>query len=168
MNEMTEIIEINKVALLSEIISKLEGEIKKLRESFEEAKLTSIEAPGRMQSRYDTMGVEAAWVADGLAKSLEEKVEGVYRLKNLRLPENPEKVSLGCVVGIGPNENGVENLYFILPACGGISITVKNNLVVQTVMPQAPVARALIGKSLDDEVSVRRNREEPDTIQYLA
>jgi hypothetical protein len=165
---MADTIDINKEALLGEIIRKLEAEIKKLRESFEEAKLTSIEAPGRMQSRYDTMGVEAAWVADGLAKSLEEKVEGTYKLKNFTLPENPEKVSLGCVVGIGPEDGGVVNLYFILPACGGISITVDNNMIIQTVMPQAPVARALIGKSLDDEVIVRRDRKEPDTIQYLA
>ncbi|MDQ3807111.1 MAG: hypothetical protein M3298_02970 [Thermoproteota archaeon] len=165
---MAATIEINKGELLGEIVARLEAEIKKLRESFEEAKLTSIEAPGRMQSRYDTMGVEAAWVADGLAKSLEERVEGVYRLKNIRLPEDPEKVSLGCVVGIGPEDGGVENLYFILPACGGISVTVESGVLIQTVMPQAPVARALIGKSLDDEVTVRRDRKEPDTIQYLA
>ena len=165
---MAQTFDIDKEALLAEIIRQLEDEIKKLRESFEEAKLTSIEAPGRMQSRYDTMGVEAAWVADGLAKSLEEKVEGVYRLKNFKLPENPEKVSLGCIVGIGREDAGVENLYFILPACGGMNMVIDNNAIVQTVMPQAPVARALIGKSLEDEVLVRRDRNEPDTIQHLA
>src|SRR5205085_6523285 len=162
---MTAEINIDKAALLAEIVHKLEEEIKKLRESFEEAKLTSIEAPGRMQSRYDTMGVEAAWVADGLAKSLEEKVEGVYRLKNFKLREEPERASIGCLVGTGPEDGSIENLYFILPACGGISIPVDGNgLTVQTVMPQAPVARALIGKSLDDEFMVRKGRKDPDII----
>ena len=158
---------INKTTLLGEIIQKLEAEIKQLRESFEEAKLTSIEAPGRMQSRYDTMGVEAAWVADGLAKSLEEKVEGVYKLKNFRMPEDPERVSIGCLVGIGPDNGDVESIYWILPACGGITIPIDNNLTLQTVMPQAPVARALIGKSLDDEVMARRGKTD-DVVLYLA
>lgn len=158
---------INKTALLQEIIHKLEAEVKQLRESFEEAKLTSIEAPGRMQSRYDTMGVEAAWVADGLAKSIEEKVEGVYKLKNFRMPEDPERVSIGCLVGIGPENGDIESVFWILPACGGISVPLDDNLTLQTVMPQAPVARALIGKSLDDEVSARRGRTD-DVVLYLA
>ncbi|MCU1265693.1 MAG: hypothetical protein JWM21_2011 [Acidobacteria bacterium] len=162
-------IAIDKTALLEGIIRTLEEEIKTLRASFDEAKLTSIEAPGRMQSRYDTMGVEAAWVADGLAKSIEEKAEGTYRLKNVRLPDSPERVSIGCIVGIGPEGSAIENLYFILPACGGMSIPIDNsNLTLQTVMLQAPVARALIGKSLDDEVNVRRGRTTPDFILYLA
>src|SRR5437588_11599445 len=118
---MAATIEINKGEMLGEIVTRLETEIKKLRESFEEAKLTSIEAPGRMQSRYDTMGVEAAWVADGLAKSIEEKAEGTYRLKNVRLPDSPERVSIGCIVGIGPEGSAIENLYFFLTACGGMS-----------------------------------------------
>jgi hypothetical protein len=160
---------IDKTALLQEIIQKLETEIQALRGSFKEAKLTSIEAPGRMQSRYDTMGVEAAWVADGLAKSIEEKVEGTYRLKNINLPDSPERVSLGCVVGIGPDGGDIENVYFILPACGGMIITIPNSdLTVQTVMLQAPVARALIGKSIDDEVAVRKGRGGPDVILHLS
>jgi hypothetical protein len=158
---------INKTALLAEIIHKLEAEVKQLRESFEEAKLTSIEAPGRMQSRYDTMGVEAAWVADGLAKSIEEKVEGVYKLKNFRMPEDPERVSIGCLVGIGPENGDIESVFWILPACGGISIPIDDNLTLQTVMPQAPVARALIGKSLDDEVTARRGKTD-DVVLYFA
>ena len=161
-------ININKAVLLQQIINELERELAQLRAGYEEARLTSIEAPGRMQSRYDTMGVEAAWVADGLAKNFEEKAEGLSRIKQFRLPNNPKQVAIGCVVGIGPESGTVERIFFILPACGGVSVPLEDGIMtVQTVMSQAPIARKLIGKELDDEVDARPDQIEPDIILFI-
>jgi transcription elongation GreA/GreB family factor len=41
-------------------------------------------------------------------------------------------------------------------------------ITVQTVMPQAPIARKLIGKELDDEVDLRPNQVITDIVLFLA
>ncbi len=114
------------------------------------------------------MGIEAAWVADGIAKNLDSRRESLGLLSNLRLPVEPTRAALGCIVGVGPEGGQIEALYFVLPACGGLEITVSGDLpMLRTVMTRAPIAKELIGKSLGDEVNVRRNREEPDSILLL-
>ncbi|MDE3166062.1 MAG: hypothetical protein KGN36_09665, partial [Acidobacteriota bacterium] len=119
--------------------------------------------------RYDTMGVEAAWVADGLAKNLTLKREALGRLKALRLSDSPQRGSVGTIVGVGPDEGPVEMLYFILPACGGAELpSPEPEKVVRVVTPGANVGRELIGKELGDEVNVRPRRAQPDVVLMLS
>lgn len=143
-----------KVDILHEVVTLLEEEIDSLKKGFEEARLTSIESPGRMQSRYDTMGVEAAWVADGLSRNLQSKLEGLTRLRQLRLPDKPSKGCVGAILGIGPTEDSVDTLYFLLPAGGGITLTLNSELrAIKVVTPASPAGKALIGKEVGDDVT---------------
>jgi hypothetical protein len=140
--------------LLQGIVALLEEEVADIRIGFEEARRTSIESPGRMQSRYDTMGVEAAWVADGLAKNLKSKIESLARLRQLRLPPAPLKGCVGAVVGVGTPE-GSESIYFILPGGGGQTVQPsEKGAPVVIVTPGSPAGKALIGKEIGDEVIV--------------
>jgi hypothetical protein len=159
---------IDKSKLVAAIVASIEKEIAQIKVGFEEARLTSIEAPGRMQSRYDTMAVEAAWVASGLSKTIAEKASAMHALRHMELPTSPKRVRLGCVVGVGPEGGEVAALYFIVPGGGGMSLPVDGTaLTVQTVTAGAPSSRALISKELGDEVEIRKNTDEPDTILLL-
>lgn len=140
-----------------------------MKQSFETARRASIEAPQRMQSRYDTLAIESAWLADSLAESFRSKQEAITRLRQMRLPETPDRCFVGCVVGIGPTEENIESVYFLVPAAGGVDLEVDGlAFPVKTVTLQAPAGKALVGKSVGDEVSIRKGRVEPDVIGLLA
>lgn len=159
---------IDKAKILEQLVQELDNELRQLRVAYEEARRTSVEAPGRMQSRYDTMGIEAAWVADGLAKNFEEKTLALQTLRQSPLPEKPERVTLGCIVGVGPRDGSVDALFFILPACGGMVVSADGaDLKVQIVTPSTPIGRGLIRKLPGEVVSVRRNRTEPDCVLLI-
>jgi len=50
----------NKQVLLNQLIDIVKKNIETQKMSFEFARQTSLDAPNRMQSRYDTMGIESA------------------------------------------------------------------------------------------------------------
>ncbi|MBI4841894.1 MAG: hypothetical protein HY803_12630 [candidate division NC10 bacterium] len=84
------------------------------------------------------------------------------------MPDAPERAALGCVVGIGTPEGPSERLYFILPVCGGMEIPVKDDArTVRVITPETPAAKALLGKSLGDEVRLRSGQDRPDSVWLL-
>jgi hypothetical protein len=145
--------EVDKCKLLETVIREVQAETDRIQTGLAHAKHTQLEAPGRMQSRYDTMGVEAAWVADGLKKTLNEKVESLKYLSNYHFPASASRVVVGCLVGLGAKGGSVDDFYFILPAGGGISCKLgESGIDVSVISPQAPIAKLLMGKALHDEV----------------
>jgi hypothetical protein len=61
----------------------LEEEIKTKQNSLETVKEAVFEAPGRMETRYDTVKTEMGWLADGLNKRLFEVSLCLKKIKML-------------------------------------------------------------------------------------
>ena len=154
--------------LVSQMVTDLQNEIMDLEKSYEHAKETKAVSPGRMQSRYDTMGVEAAWMADSLAKNIEEKRRSISALRSLNLTTPPNRVVLGSLVGIGPEKGETEAFYFIVPSSGGNKYRLDDiGTDVLTVTVHAPIAQEMIGTSVGDYVDVRHDRAEADVVKRI-
>ena len=165
---MTDSKPFDKSRALDFLIEHLRSEIERINEGYEHARHTSIDAPGRMASRYDTMGVEAAWRADGLKKNIVEKERAVAYLEALRNKEIGDRVEVGAAVGIGPKEGTVELYFLVLPAAGGITIPLEGvSEEVLSVTVEAPVARALVGHKLGDLVNARPAAEFMDEVKVV-
>jgi len=144
--------QINKAQLLERVIAAVQADLDRLQAGLELAKAAKFESATRMQSRYDTFGVESSWVADGLATNLSERLEALRQLRNFKLPDDPRVAGVGSVVGIGPSGGEVENLYFILPAGGGLVLPIDGPPgEINVVTPQAPIARKLANRRLGGE-----------------
>lgn len=144
---------IQKTKILEYVIHQTEAEIQRLETGLAHAKHAKLEAPGRMQSRYDTMGVEAGWVADSLTKTISEKSEALAILRRFQLPVQPSRVVPGSLVGLGPKDGEPDDFFFVLPVSGGITYTSEGPPIeVLVITPQAPIARGLLGKTLGEEV----------------
>jgi transcription elongation GreA/GreB family factor len=121
-----------------------------------------------MKSKREVTGIEASYLANALAGNIQEREFWLRSLRQLHLPEAPQRAALGCVVGIGRPEGPVEQLYFILPVCGGVEVPLGDgSRAVRVVTPEAPVAKALIGKSVDDKVGLRYEQETPQVILWI-
>ena len=158
---------IDKKELLSCLILLIKDDIEKQRRSYESARNASIDAPGRMQSRYDTIGVESAWVADGLAKALNEKEMFINRLANFRLDEVGDKVSLGSIIGISTEGTSLLEYYFMLPVAGGYKLQVGDKTII-TLTPITPLGKTLIGKQVGDEIDIKFPKERTIVIDEVA
>lgn len=142
-----------KRKLVDQLVAELTAEIEKLKAGFQEARQTAIESPGRMQSRYDTMGVEAAWVATGLSKTIHEKQQALASIKNLRTDPIPDRITIGSLVGVGREDSQVRSYYFIVPSAGGITLALAElPAPIRTLTIGAPAAIALVGRDVGDEV----------------
>lgn len=144
----------DKKNLLTQLISLIQDDIEKQRKSFEFARNTSIDAPGRMQSRYDTMGVESAWVADGLAKALNEKEMYIARLQTFQFNELSNNICLGSIIVISDGESSSLEYYFILPVASGYKLK-ERDITLTTITPLTPIGKVLIGKQVGEEIKIQ-------------
>lgn len=143
----------DKMNLKELLIRMIKADIEKQRQSFESARQASIDAPGRMQSRYDTMGIESAWVADGLARAIQEKVLNLKYLETFQWDESPVCVGIGSIVKILSSDSPDPEYFFILPVLSGYELC-ENGLTVTTLSPETPLGKVLIGKKAGEKIPV--------------
>lgn len=144
---------IDKRKLLITLLDQVEAKLAELRAGYGAARDAVLSTPHVMKSKREVFGQESAYLANALALNIQEREDELRTLRAVRLPVGPERAALGCVVGVGPSDGGIEALYFILPVCGGMALLARGGgPAVRVVTPAAPIARALLGKALDEDV----------------
>lgn len=81
--------------LKAEYIKELEKKLNKARSSYEIAKKDTIEAEGRMVTRYDSTKTETAWLADGYLKDVKELENIIEKLQaNIKIANFGDTVNV--------------------------------------------------------------------------
>ena len=164
MDELT----INKAELLLEVIGQVEETLRRMGSGYAAARQATLDSPHVMKSKREVTGIEASYLANGLAQNIQEREHELRMLRGLHLPESPSRVVLGCVVGVGPMEGPVERLYFLLPVCGGMEIPLGDGeRTVRILTPGAPAAKALLGKHLGEDVPLPPRPDHPSSVRLL-
>jgi transcription elongation GreA/GreB family factor len=159
---------IDKQELLRKVIAQVEETLRRLGSGYAVAKQATLDSPHVMKSKREVTGIEASYLANALAENIQEREFWLRTLKQVRLPEAPERAALGCVVGIGRPEGPVERRYFILPVGGGLEILSEDGMKsVRVVTPETPVAQALIGRSVGDEVKLQQGQDALQTVLMI-
>jgi hypothetical protein len=145
----------DKAALLATVIENVGKRLEDLRAGYGSARDATLSTPHVMKSKREVFGQESAYLANALALNIQEREHELKVLKAFRLPATPSRVSLGCVVGLGTDVGRAQAFYFLLPVCGGMELTASTSgPTVHVVTPAAPMTRALLGRSLGDEVAL--------------
>ena len=81
-----------------------------------------------------------------------ELQESIALYQHFKRPHDsaPSEIQLGALV-CTQDSNGNLRYLFIGPAAGGLSI-VSGEQSIQVITPTTPLAQALLGKSVDDEI----------------
>jgi transcription elongation GreA/GreB family factor len=159
--------EINKRMLLDALVGQVEAKLAELRAGYGAARDAVLSTPHVMKSKREVFGQESAYLANALALNIQEREHELRTLQGVRLPERPGRAALGCLVGVGASDGRIEGLYFILPVCGGTEVPVPDAATVRIVTPQTPLAKALLGKSVGDEVCLPTNPSQTTAIRLL-
>jgi transcription elongation GreA/GreB family factor len=142
---------VKKTELRAAILRELQEELARQTKAAELARDEAISEESQPENKWDTHSQEAAYLAEGQARLVQEVSQSIEYFQNLALPEfgPDDRASLGALVGLQGTKGTA--WYFLGPRAGGIEVTVGNRRVM-VVTPQSPLGRQLIGKRVGEEV----------------
>jgi transcription elongation GreA/GreB family factor len=145
----------NKQLLIDKILTRLEANRQQAINAAMEAYNTATADENVAENKYDTLGLEASYLAQGQAQRVEECEEDIasYKLLAKGGASDSSLISLGVLIDI-VNENGVGQTLFLGPKAGGLTVSYSEGGSVQEikiVTPSSPMGAALINREEGDE-----------------
>ena len=105
-------------------------------------------------NKYDTLSLEASYVAQGQANRAQEIRRALHAYRSLELQrfDAGAAIRLTALVTLEGEDGGVKT-FFIGPQEGGLKLELDGEEVV-VITPGSPLGQELIGKSEGDEVRI--------------
>lgn len=105
-------------------------------------------------NKYDTLSLEASYVAQGQANRAQEikRALQAYRSLSLQPFDASAEIRLTALVTLEGDDGGLKTV-FIGPQEGGLKLRLDGEEVL-VITPGSPMGRELIGKSLGDSVEI--------------
>lgn len=140
----------NKQSIVDQLIKHLENTLAMLVQTAVTAREAATGEESKAENKYDTRGLEAAYLAGAQAKRSEDLTVQIMKLKKIPIREFNEDSPIGISALVTVAINGDERKYFlILPFAGGTKISVDNDEFA-VITPDSSVGSKLIGKTVGD------------------
>lgn len=142
----------NKPEILQKIIEQLATDLAVQHTAAKTAHEASIHEENIPDNKYDTLSLEASYVAQGQANRAQEIKEAleVYKLLELQQFEEDTPIRLTALVTLEA-EDATLRLVFIGPVEGGMKINVQDQEIV-VITPGSPLGNGLLGKTVGETV----------------
>jgi len=145
---------LDKKQLIDIVISALTQKLQQAIDAANEAHAAAVDDQSVAETQYDTLAIEASYLAEGQSKRVNEFQQAIDAYQALQLVDFDENslVTLGALVQLA-EDSKANHWFFIGPAAGGFRCQQgQQNITVIT--PQSPMGTALIGKQQDDDVEI--------------
>ncbi len=143
----------SKADLIQIIIQQLEEKLQVAHTSTQRAIDAATDEETVPEHKYDTLALEASYLAHGQAMRVQESEEELRQYRSLVLRDFTDiPIGIGAYVVL-EEENDNEKCFFIGPCSGGLTVDWQGNEVF-VLTAKSPLGRALIGKEEGDEVIV--------------
>ncbi len=144
----------DKPSLLAQIVATLEHDLDVLTRAAQTAYEAATAEENIAENKYDTLGLEASYLATGQARRSAEirKALLTYQQLLLRDHDPARGVQVSNLVTL-EDEHGGRRRLFIGPEAAGLKIGEGDGLVT-VITPRSPLGQQLLGKKVDDEVSL--------------
>lgn len=144
--------------LISAIVEKLKLELSTAVTASQQAHDSATHSENIAANRYDTLAVEAAYLAHGQSMRIAELKQSIDLYQRFKRPSFNVRstIELGALVCI-EDAKGQQRHLLIGPAAGGLTIN-SEPWPIQVITPTAPLGLALMGKRVDDEMDWQINQ----------
>lgn len=147
----------NKHAVLQLILEKLTVDLDIAQRAAQTAYETATHEENIAENKYDTLGLEASYLAAGQAKRVEEIKQSLALCQNLqnlqlRAYDDQRGIEVGALLGL-EDENGRQQWLFLAPDAAGLKVDVVGQPVT-VITPRSPLGNSLLGKFEGDEVEI--------------
>lgn len=145
----------NKSRLLKHLLEELEALHQGAINAALQAYNTATHEENVAENKYDTLGLEAAYLAQGQSRRVAECEADVAAFKKLTASAFPldSPVDVGALVCL-KDGSGVTQLLFIGPSAGGLKVTFDQQSVTVVTL-SAPLGVALQGRLVGDEIGLK-------------
>lgn len=144
----------NKADLMQRIIDTLSRDLDVAQRAAQTAYEAATAEENIAENKYDTLGLEASYLATGQARRMEEirQARAAYQHLLLRDYDPVLGIQVSNLVTLEA-ENGSCLRLFLGPEGAGLKIGQGEQLVT-VITPRSPLGRSLMGKREDDDVSL--------------
>jgi len=140
-----------KAEVISKILTYLQNELASLSTAAKNAHLAAIDDQSVAETQYDTLAIEASYLAEGQSRRVEALKKSIIELKALPL-EQSLQVSLGSLVQLS-QDTCAKHWFFIAAAAAGFRCKI-NDQQITVITPQSPMGQVMMEKYVDDEIQL--------------
>jgi transcription elongation GreA/GreB family factor len=145
----------DKVLLQQQVLHRLAEDLLQAERAVRAAHETATHEENIAENKYDTLGLEASYLATGQLRRAEAIRQALanWRQFRPRSYDAREGIQLGALVCLVDSDNQQQHLF--LGPHGGSMKLVSGTRFVQVLSSDAPLGRAMLGKREGDEVSIQ-------------
>jgi transcription elongation GreA/GreB family factor len=145
---------IDKFLLQQQVVERLAEDLLQAEQAARAAHETATHEENVAENKYDTLGLEAAYLATGQVRRAEALRQMLANWRQFRpRPYDAAKgVQLGALVCLVDSDD--RQLHLFLGPEGGSMKLASGTQIVQVISSEAPLGRAMLGKCEGDEVSM--------------
>ncbi|WP_213876584.1 GreA/GreB family elongation factor [Pseudomonas sp. dw_358] len=144
----------DKSLLQALIVERLTQDLDVIQRAAQTAYETATHEENIAENKYDTLGLEASYLATGQARRLEEIRQGLQQFQKLPawLPGAEHTIAMGALVLL-EDEHENHQWLFLGPSAAGLKVHLAGHAIT-VITPMSPLGHALMGKALDDEIDI--------------
>ena len=145
----------DKFLLQQQVLERLAEDLAQAEQAVRAAHETATHEENIAENKYDTLGLEAAYLATGQARRAEAIRQAIANWRRFRPRpyDAGQGIQLGALVCLVDPDDRQQQLF--LGPDGGSMQLVCGSRLVQVISSEAPLGRALLGKGEGDEVSLQ-------------
>ncbi|HEY3855884.1 MAG TPA: transcription elongation factor GreAB [Verrucomicrobiae bacterium] len=135
----------DKTKLIRQIVSSLSESLAVLENAARASHAEATHESSKAESKYDTRGLEAAYLAGGQARQAKEILDSIksYEVLAAKKFASEDPIDLTALVTVEANR--ARSIFFIGPSGGGQEIEFGGKEIT-VITPQSPLGRGLMGK----------------------
>ncbi|WP_371194813.1 transcription elongation factor [Glaciecola sp. SC05] len=143
-----------KRQLIEHLVRALETNYQTALSAAKQAHSTATDRANIAENKYDTLGLEAAYLAEGHANRALECKADLQTAKNLHaIDYSPDDtIRLGALVRLIDQDEKFLSL-FLAPVSGGVTFVFDEQTIV-VITQSSPLGKKLIGKYVEDEFEI--------------
>ncbi|WP_072660644.1 GreA/GreB family elongation factor [Mariprofundus micogutta] len=142
----------DKSKILNLIINQLRADLSVLEQAVEIARDTATHADCLGSSKYETMGLEASYLAQGQGTRLLAVERSLVWFKSLECTEPTSTIALSSLVDL-VDDTGDSQMLWLAAEAGGLKVRYAE-MEITIVTTRSPLGRALIGKEAGDDLQI--------------
>ena len=138
-----------KAELIKQIIASLTESLSILEKAARASHAEATHESSRAENKYDTRGLEAAYLAGGQARQAKEILDSIKVYETLTTKDFApgEPIELTALVEL--DSDATRSTYFIGPRSGGLEIE-HSKKEIMVITPQSPLGQNLMGRKSGD------------------
>lgn len=150
--------QIDKLALHQKIEEQLALLLRNTAEAAIQAHETATHEENKAENKYDTLGLEAAYLAEGQSKRVEEFKGFLQAFKKLKVKHfnEEDEIGIGSLIYLNTGNNDAKHV-FLSPVGGGIEFYFQD-LKIMLITESSPLGKALKNNVVGDEVILGQNQ----------